>query len=133
MSRPRRALPLRVLLSLFAATTVVYVTIVAAQLIRTIVPLAQDLRGRSRDLLDDHDRVSASLVALHEARRQLARLAPPLVPGAEPCPTATGCATRCWPCSTAAPPRGPASTARTSRSRCACCSPTQSVRRRRLR
>jgi PAS domain S-box-containing protein len=86
MSAPRRALPLRVLLSLFAATTFLYVAIVAVQLVRTVLPLANDLRGRSRDLLDDHDRVSASLVALQDARRQLSRLAPPIVPSAEALP-----------------------------------------------
>src|SRR5690606_14910530 len=80
---PRPALSLRSLLFAAAAVSLAYVGVLAVQLFAVLVPTATDVRGRARDVLADHDRVHANLQRLHEARRDLARLAPPFVPGAE--------------------------------------------------
>src|SRR5690606_23956939 len=78
---PRPALALRSLLLVAAVVSLAYVGVLAVQLFAVLVPTATDVRGRARDVLADHDRVHANLQRLHEARRDLARLAPPFVPG----------------------------------------------------
>ncbi|HRN54305.1 MAG TPA: HAMP domain-containing protein, partial [Gemmatimonadaceae bacterium] len=79
---PRPTLSLRGLLFGAAVVSLAYVGVLAVQLFTVLVPTATDVRGRARDVLADHDRVHANLQRLHEARRELAQLAPPIVPGA---------------------------------------------------
>jgi len=82
MQPARRAVPLRIAFILAALAAFAYVGVLTLQLITTVVPAANDLRGRSADLMDDQNRVTKQLAALQQARRDLSRHAPPFVAGA---------------------------------------------------
>jgi PAS domain S-box-containing protein len=86
MNTPKTALPIRVVLLVIALIGVSYLGVVTLQVIAVIRPTAADLRGMTRDLLSDHDSIDGTLATLREARRQVARLAPPVVPSSEPLP-----------------------------------------------
>lgn len=86
MKRRTRTLPLRATFILAAVAALAYVGVLTAQLVLTVLPAATALRGRSADLMEDQDRITAQLAALQEARRDLSRHAPPFVAGAAPPP-----------------------------------------------
>ncbi|MBA3853984.1 MAG: hypothetical protein C0503_06185 [Gemmatimonas sp.] len=82
MKLVRPTLSLRSLLLSAAVLSFAYVAVLAVQVVVVLVPAATSVRGRARDVLTDHDRIHENLARLHDARRDLARLAPPFVPGA---------------------------------------------------
>jgi len=57
-----------------------YVMVVAVQLASVLRPAADELRGRTRNLLSDHDRIADGLRILRTARRDAARFVPPINP-----------------------------------------------------
>jgi two-component system cell cycle sensor histidine kinase/response regulator CckA len=82
IQRARPALSLRVTFILAALAALAYVGVLTSQLVTTVVPAANDLRGRSADLMEDQNRITRQLAALQQARRDLSRHAPPFVAGA---------------------------------------------------
>ncbi len=86
MNAPGRAVPLRVILVLIGASVLGLLTLVAVQVTTILRPAADELRGQARDLLTDHQAIAQHLDQLTIARRQIARLAPPVVPSSDPLP-----------------------------------------------
>ncbi len=78
---PRGAISLRALMLVGAVAALTFVVVVAVQVVFVIVPTATALRGRSQDLLVDHDHMAENLAHLQDVRRTLSQAVPPYVAG----------------------------------------------------
>jgi len=77
MTAPRRVRSLRTQLVLFGMAGLLFLLLLTVQVSSVLLPAVDSLRGRTRDLLADHDRIAAGLSAMRTARRDVARHVPP--------------------------------------------------------
>ena len=80
MKPPITAPSLRDRLLAMGIILLLYVIVVAVQLGSVLRPAAEELRGRTRNILGDHDRIFEGLRVLRTARRDIARWVPPVNP-----------------------------------------------------
>ena len=78
MSPPAAGFSLRDRLVAVGVVSLLYVVVMVLQLASVLRPAADELRGRTRNVLADHDRIAESVRALRTARRDIARSVPPV-------------------------------------------------------
>jgi PAS domain S-box-containing protein len=82
MSQPmrgtKRAVPMRVIFVALGTVALGFAVVVTLQLLTVLRPAVADLRGLAGDVLSDQAAIEGNLAGLREARRQIARLAPPV-------------------------------------------------------
>ncbi len=82
----RRAIPMRLVFVMLGLIALAFVVVVTLQLVTVIRPTSADLRGLAGDVLSDQSSIERNLSGLREARRQIARLAPPVDRSGDPLP-----------------------------------------------
>ena len=79
MSRRAGVVTIRTILTLLGLAVLAYAGGIAVQVVSVVRPAAQDLRGRTRDLLRDHDAIATNLRRAQILRREISLLVPPNV------------------------------------------------------